>query len=131
VRRTPPHAHRPAERGLGGEPDVFLRRELREHVRDLERPSEPCARASERRLRCHVDAVELDTPGGGTEQPGDEVEERRLAGAVGPDHGEQLALADLELDTGDDRRASDVEPEIPRGEDRGCAHARAFGTRPS
>ena len=56
-------------------------------------------------------------------RPGDEVEERRLAGPVRADHGEQFALADLEPDIGDDGCAADVEPEVPGCEDRGCAHA--------
>ena len=62
--------------------------------------------------------MQLDGAGGGSKEPGEQVEERRLAGAVGPDESDQLARADIERDIGDDSGAADVEPEAPRGEDR-------------
>src|SRR5581483_5864120 len=46
--------------------------------------------------------VEQDVAGAG-HQPGDRVERRRLAGAVGPDEGHDLAVADREADPGQDR----------------------------
>ncbi len=48
----------------------------------------------------------------GRSRPEMQVEQRRLAGPVRADHGEQLSLADLEPDIGDDRRAADDEPEV-------------------
>ena len=39
----------------------------------------------------------------------------------GPMTPSELALADLERDIGDDRRAADVEPEVAGGEDRSVA----------
>src|SRR5437588_1659109 len=126
-RRLPPDPHRPAECSLCRKPHVLVRREQREDVRHLERTAEARARAAERRRARDVDAVELDTPARRFEKPRDEVEERCLAGPVRADDAEQLALADLEPDTGDDCGAADDEPEVPRCEDRGCAHyARTF-----
>src|SRR5207253_2493718 len=43
-------------------------------------------------------APEADGPRCGRERPGDAVEERGLAGAVGPDQAKDLALPDLEGD---------------------------------
>ncbi len=97
----------------------------REDVRDLERPPE--APRVRRNGGCRVmsRAGELDRARTvGRQRPGEEVEERRLAGAVRADDPEQLALGNLEPDTGDDGRPSDVEPEVPRREDRGDALTR-------
>ena len=46
-------------------------------------------------------------PGRRPEQPGDQVEQRGLAGAVRPDDGEELARRDVERDVVDDRAATD------------------------
>ena len=94
-------------------------REQREDVRDLERPAEAG------RVRRYGGGAVTSLPSSSTvpavgrQQARQQVEERRLAGAVRADHAEQLALADLERDIGDDGCAADVEPEVPRGEDRG------------
>ena len=50
--------------------------------------------------------------------PREQVEQRRLAGAVRPDHPEELACGDVERDIGDDGRAADVKPELLCCEDR-------------
>ena len=129
--RAPPDPHRPAHRSLRRQAHVLVRRQQRKDVRDLERAADPRLRTPVGRLLGDVDAVELDGAARRPAQAGDEVEERRLPGPVRADHGEQLAIEDLELDIGDDRCAADVEPEIPRGEDRGCAHALpSFGLGP-
>jgi hypothetical protein len=44
---------------------------------------------------------------------GDEVEERRLAGAVRADHGDDLALVDVEVEPGDDLQAAEGHRHLP------------------
>jgi hypothetical protein len=65
-----------------------------------------------------VPPVEVDRAGSGPVDPGEEVEQRGLAGPVRADDPEELALGNLEADIGDDGGAADVEPEVARGEDR-------------
>ena len=43
-------------------------------------------------------AVEMTMSGGHRQQPGDRAQERALAGAVGADDGDRLALVDLDVD---------------------------------
>ena len=124
ARRAPPDPHRAAERRLGRQPHVL------EHGRAAGRRSRPGTSARAPRACAGTAGVPvMSTPSSSTragrrpEQARDEVEQRRLAGPVRADHGEQFALADLEPDIGDDRCAADDEPEVPRCEDRGCAHA--------
>ncbi len=50
------------------------------------------------RPRNQPPVAELDGPIGRLEQTGDDVEERRLAGAVGPDQADDRALRDVEVD---------------------------------
>src|SRR5205823_11482845 len=113
-----PEPERAAERRLRGETDVLERRQEREDARDLERPAEALTGAPERRLVRDVDAVERDRARRRPVDPGEEVEERRLAGAVRADDPEELSLGNLEADIDDDLRAADVEPEVARGENR-------------
>ena len=128
--RPPPDPHRPAHRSLRRQSHVLVHRQQRKDVRDLERAADARLRAAIGRLIGDVDAVELDAAARRRAQAGDEVEERRLPGPVRADHGEQLTVEDLEPDIGDDRCAADVEPEVPRREDRGCAHARTLAFEP-
>jgi hypothetical protein len=52
----------------------------------------------------------LDDPGGWPVEPRDQVEQRRLAAAGGPDQGDAVALVDLEGRLGDrDHRAAVTE----------------------
>ena len=90
-------------------------------------PSPSRVRKRDRLLR-DVTPAEVDRAGRRAIEPRQEIEERRLAGAVRPDDPEQLALGNLEADIGDDFRAADVEPEVARGEDR-RVHASAFCVR--
>ena len=59
---------------------------------------QPGAHEAGRLVPGDVDAVEQDPPGRRAEQPGDRAEQRRLAGAVGSDEGDELARADVERD---------------------------------
>src|SRR5690606_13818291 len=49
-------------------------------------------------------------PGARRPHPGDEVEQGGLAGAVGPDHADDLAARHLERDVLEDLRAADAQP---------------------
>ncbi len=120
---TPPDPHRPADASLGSEPRVLERGQPREDARDLERPADARLRAPVWRRAGDVTAVELDRAARRPVQTGQQVEQRRLPGAVRPDDSQELALGHLERDIGDDCGAADVEPEIPGREDwRGRAH---------
>ena len=65
-------------------------------------------------VRRHAGDVAIlveQAPRGRLVEPRDHVEDRRLAGAVGADDGEDLALADLEIDVVDRLEAAEVERE--------------------
>ena len=70
---------------LDGDPHVVGDGQRREQLEPLERAGEPVAGAAERRLVGDVEAVDHDPTGGGLLHPGDDVEERGLAGAVRAD----------------------------------------------
>ena len=53
--------------------------------------------------RGDVVAVEGDGAGGGGEEPGDDAQHGRLAGAVGAEQRDHLALGDVEVDAEEDR----------------------------
>src|SRR4030095_60028 len=72
-----------------------------EHLQRLERAPDPATRQLERRHAGDVLAAELDVPRRGLDLPQDAVEERRLARAVGTDHADDLARADVERDAVD------------------------------
>ena len=65
--------------------DVLERRHLLEEADVLERPADAALRGGVRRRAGDVPAVEHDAARGRLVDPGDHVEERRLAGAVRPD----------------------------------------------
>ena len=106
-----PDPERPSQACLGCEPDVLERAEPREDARDLERPPEPRTAATRRRTRGDVLPPQLDPAGRRWDEPRDEVEQRRLPGAVRPDDGDQLAGPGLERHILDDARTADVQPE--------------------
>ena len=120
--RPPPDLHRAAELGVRGEADVLEHAQQREDARDLERAPEPGAGAPEGRLAGDVTTLQLDRAGRRPRQPGEQVEERRLAGAVRPDDPDELARADLERDIGDDvaRRRCRARGSAWRGSVREC-----------
>ena len=55
-----------------------------------------------------VAAVEPDRAGVGPVEPGDEIEQRRLAGAVRADDADELALGDVEIDAIDGGQAAEA-----------------------
>ena len=92
-------------------------------------PDPPRAARSGRR------SLELDRARGRVDDPGDDVEERRLAGAVGPDDADDRALRDDEVDVADGDQAAEAAGDAIRveqdlGVDVGTAGASARPARP-
>src|SRR5919198_1034937 len=67
--------------------DVLARGELREQLRALVHAREAAPRESPGRLRRDVDVEQSHAAAARTHLAGKDVEQRRLAGAVRPDHG--------------------------------------------
>ena len=65
--------------------------------------------------------AELDPPGGRREEAGEQVEQRRLAGAVGPDQRVHAAGGDGQVDPVDGAEAAEVTGE-PAGGQRWTVH---------
>ena len=79
---------------LHREPQILEDGKRREKVGDLERSGEARRDYSVRRPAGDVDASEKDAAAIGNEQPGNQIEECRLAGAVGADQRVQGAVGD-------------------------------------
>src|SRR5207249_3685414 len=73
----------------------------REQAGVLERAAEATGRPVGRTQLGHVASVELDAPGVGGQEARADVEQRRLARAVGADDPEHLPTADREVDVVD------------------------------
>ena len=71
------------EQEIGGDRQFEVERRLLEH------DAEP--RQRRHRIARHVVAHDLDAAGIGHEQAGEQLEQRRLAGAVGPEQRDELA----------------------------------------
>ena len=79
-----------------GHLDVLPHGEAAEQVAVLERTGQAGSRPAARRPRRDVDVVELDHPGARAVEAGEDVHERRLAGAVRPDQPHHLVPVELE-----------------------------------
>ena len=87
----------------------------------LERARDPQAGDAVRWLGCQLDhpvgAGVVDMAGGGGVDAADEVEHRGLAGAVGADQGEHLALVDIEADIADGQYAAEADAQVAGGQE--------------
>ena len=92
--------------------------EIVEHVDELEAARDAGAHALRPRGPRDVLAAEEDLPELGSQQRADHVDERRLAGAVGTDQGDELALLDAEVDVVDGARLAEVALEVDGLEER-------------
>ena len=81
----------------GGDQQVLEHGEIFERVRDLKRAPDACDAALPRRRAGDVVAVEVDFAAIRRVQSGDEVEQRRFAGAVRSDNAERFALRDFQM----------------------------------
>jgi hypothetical protein len=105
--------------GQGAHAHVLEHGHARERPRDLERPGEPEAADGVGREAHDRAAVEADIAAVRGQEPGEQVEDRRLAGAVGADEAEHLAQRDREVEPGDGSEAAEA-PREPAGlEQRG------------
>ena len=112
-------------RALCGHHQIFPYGEVVEQLRALPGSGEPPLRAHVRRQPCEIAAVELGTARG-TDEPGDRVDERRLAGAVRSDQPDQLTLLDGDVDGVDGPHTPEANRQARRGEDG--AHALPAGS---
>ena len=87
---------------------MLAQRELVEEAGDLEGAGDPERRDLLGLLAGDVLAVEDDLARGRGEEPGEEVEEGRLAGAVGAHEGVDRAGPDDEVDLGDGPEAAEL-----------------------
>jgi hypothetical protein len=85
-----------AHQVVPAEQEVVDERQLREQAQVLERPADPQLRHPNRPLAHQFVPVEPDRAGARPIDRGEAVEDRRLAGAVGADDGEELVPSDLE-----------------------------------
>jgi hypothetical protein len=76
---------------------------------------------------CDVDAEQLDGSRRRGELAGDDVEERRLPGAVRPENRPALALANVEVDVAHGLDAAEAPADPPKTEDRLGAFGYAIG----
>src|SRR5882724_139979 len=125
-----------AGRRLGADAQIEPHRELRKYFRDLEGAGHAEGDALFRHVRSDVGAVEENAAGGRPEQAAEQVEDRRLAGAVRADDGledadlggerqvvhrhqisETLAQA-AELEQAHVDRLARIMPRMPRGKNR-------------
>src|SRR5207247_462587 len=65
---------------------------------DVVAPGEIAVEAGAERQQARDVTVDLDDPGRRRDDPGEHLEKRALAGAVGPDDAQRLAVDDLEGD---------------------------------
>jgi uncharacterized protein involved in propanediol utilization len=82
--------------------------QLGEDVGDLEAARQAQPVDLERLLAVDAVAVQQHLPAAGREAAADEVEQRGLAGAVGADHGDALALVHLQAAAADDLRLAEA-----------------------
>ena len=115
--RAPPARARAAMHG-DRERQRRQRRQRVEQLVDLEGADDAAANPLVRGERRDVVAVEQDRPGGRLENAGEQVDQRRLAGAVRADQGVAGAARELERDVVGRRQAAEALDERARREDR-------------
>ena len=101
-----------------GEIEVVLDAQPPEQARGLEGPGEPQAGACPGGRVGDVPPEQLHRSRGRRELPRDQVEQRRLAGAVRPENRPPLPGADREVDAGDGQDAAEAPVDPPQAEDR-------------
>ena len=103
-----PHPQPKAARHLDGDLQIFPDRQLRKHFGDLKGAGDAAPHPARRQQTGNVFAIENDLTGGLPEKAADQVEERRLAGAVRADHGAQFAGFDRHRDVVDGDQAAEM-----------------------
>ncbi len=112
--------------GGSGEPEVLGDGQARKQIRPLEGARNPSPRHRVGRESGDRPAVEDDAAGARRQLPRDEVEQRRLPGAVRPDDGPSLRCAHGERDAIDGGERAETPRESLDGEERRrVRHARS------
>jgi hypothetical protein len=99
---------------MEGNADIVDNREVRKQAHVLEGPADANMRASSWRTAepegatQEVGVLELDSACGDRLETGDALEERRLAGAVGPDQPDDFAVAGFEIDVIERAKATEA-----------------------
>ena len=107
---------------LAGQPDILEDGEAGEHARDLHGAGDAGPGPPGRRPVGDVLAAPEDPAAARSQEPGQQVDHRRLAGAVGPDERADLAFLHPQVDVVDSHQAAEGSREAARLEDR--AHGR-------
>ncbi|MGY4450670.1 hypothetical protein ACVWZR_005330 [Bradyrhizobium sp. i1.3.1] len=100
--------------------DVVEHGKALEHCQILERPRHAMLRQPRRRHMGEGILAEPHPAPVGPVEPADDVEQRALAGPVGPDHRADLALRDLELDVAQRGDAAERERDVRKRKHRPC-----------
>src|SRR5271166_3820799 len=114
----PAHVVVDAGMGLNGEPHVFGDAEARKEIGELKRAPEPEPRALRRAEAGRFASVDQDSAVGRAQLPRDQVEIGRLARAVRPDDGGELAGAERARDVIDCDMSAEADGETARLERR-------------
>ena len=127
-RRAPPQQRprRPAR--ARRDVEVLQHRQLLEHARGLERAADAAAGDLVHLLAQQLDAGLADRSGRG-HQPGDRVDHRGLAGAVGADQEPQITLEQREVDVADGLEAVEIDGQAADFEVLGAHADVAAGNR--
>lgn len=96
--------------------DVVHDAEIAEDAPELERARDASGREPFRRQTRDVTAFEANLASVGPVQPGDEIEQRRLAGAIGADDADELALGEIEVDRVDRGEAAEAPRQPAQGQ---------------
>ena len=113
-----PANHTRAQVSVATDEDVVQGGQLTEHLGVLERTGDTAPGDLVRRQREQVFTVERDPARPRTVEPGDQVEDGRLAGAVGADQREDLSIADLDAELAQGGEAAEADREIFDAEHR-------------
>ncbi len=105
---------------LAGQEYILEDGEIREQPRDLKGPRDAACRALMGRQACHVFAEQDDSPSSRGDFTTDQIEERRLARPVGPDHGMALARANRQAHAIDCLQATEVPRDTLQRQARLC-----------
>src|SRR5262249_20568332 len=97
---------------LGGDTQIVADREVGEELEALERSCDAQPRPLVRLETAHITAVEQDSARAGGLQAGDDVEERRLAGAVRTDESRDLCRGHVEVDARERAVSAEVDRDL-------------------
>src|SRR6266404_6604600 len=111
-------------RPAGREPEVLANRQPVEETRNLGLHTDASPGDGVRVMAGDVMAPKQNTPGRRLELPGEQLEQRALAGAVGPDETAQLPLGQREIHTADGLDTAEADRQSD-GLEHGATHARS------